>query len=318
MKNKVLDYLKERNDFVSGQDMSRDLGVSRTAVWKCVKQLQRSGYHIEAISRRGYRLAGQPDKLLPDLVQAQLKTKSFGKKIVYLESTDSTMNDAARLAMQGASEGTVVCAESQTQGRGRRGRNWVSVKNQGIYFSLILRPRIPLSQASALTLVFATAICRSIREATNLEATIKWPNDILIQKKKVAGILTELSAETDRIHYVVVGVGLNTEGKIPLSLPQATSLAQHVDQKISRVQLFQQILQQAEEYYELFQKQGFAPIAQQWREFSATLKQPVRLSEAQRTVEGIAVDIDEQGALLIREKNGNVVRQVSGDILHLR
>lgn len=318
MKSKILNYLKEKNDFVSGQDISRDLKVSRTAIWKCIKQLQADGYDIEAISRRGYRLIAQPDKLLPDLIRPNLKTKVFGKKIIYVESTDSTMNDAARLALEGACEGTIVCAEAQTQGRGRRGRNWVSAKGQGVYFSIILRPCIPLPEAATLTLVFAVALCKAVRVMTGLGAMIKWPNDILISKKKVAGILMELNAETDRIHYIIVGVGLNVGGKIFAGLPQATSLEQQLGQSISRVQIFQEILRQAEEHYVLFQKEGFAPIAKMWREYSATLHQPVRITEAHGIAEGVAVDIDEQGALLVQEKNGRIVRKISGDIAHLR
>lgn len=318
MKSKILNYLKEKNDFVSGQDISRDLQVSRTAVWKYVKQLQAIGYDIEAVSRKGYRLIAQPDKLFPDLIQDRLGTKVFGKKIIYLESTNSTMNDAARLAIEGAREGTIVCAETQTDGRGRRGRNWISAKGQGVYFSIVLRPHIPLSQAAALTLVFAVALSKAIRVTTGLEAVIKWPNDILISKKKVAGILMELSAETDHIHYIVVGIGLNVEGKAFFGLPQATSLEQQLGQGISRVQVFQEILRQAEEHYTLFQKKGFAPIAKIWREYSATLHQQVKITEARSTTEGIAIDIDDQGALLIQERSGRVVRKISGDVIHLR
>ncbi|MFA6378188.1 MAG: biotin--[acetyl-CoA-carboxylase] ligase [Candidatus Omnitrophota bacterium] len=317
MKNKILNYLKEKDDFVSGQGMSKALKMSRTAVWKYIKQLQEEGYLIQAISRRGYRLLREPDKILPDLIQGGLKTKIFGREIFYFKSVDSTMNEAAKLAAQGAQEGVVVCAETQTKGRGRLGRSWVSLKGKGIYFSVILRPRVSLSDASCLTLVFAVAVCQAIRLATGVDAKIKWPNDILVGQKKIAGILTELNAELDRIHFIILGVGINIGGQMSSLLAEATSLDREASRKVSRVSLLQEILRQMEKYYQLFHAQGFVPIADTWRSLSATLKAHVKVVELNKTTEGMAVDIDNQGALLIKEKSGVIVRKISGDIIHL-
>ncbi|MCX5681938.1 MAG: biotin--[acetyl-CoA-carboxylase] ligase [Candidatus Omnitrophica bacterium] len=318
MRNKILNYLKASQDFVSGEEISRALAVSRTAVWKYIKQLQGEGFSIEAVSHRGYRLCKEPDKLFPESVQANLKTKVFGKEIIYFESIDSTMDLASKFASEGAQEGTIICAEQQIKGRGRLGRNWVSPKGKGIYFSVILRPRISLSFASQLTLVFAVALCQAIRVSTGMKAVIKWPNDILVNRKKAVGILTELNAEMDRINFVILGVGVNVSGKLPPSLSQATCLEKETDQKISRVELFKEILRQMEKYYELFHQKGFAPIADTWRSLSATLNTKVKVLELNKITQGTAVDIDAQGALLIRERSGAIVKKISGDIVHLR
>lgn len=318
MKTKILNHLKASNGFVSGEDISRALKVSRTAIWKYIKQLRSEGFTIEAISRRGYRLVSEPDKLFPERVQEGLGTKIFGKKIIYLDSVDSTMNAASKMALEGAGEGTVICAEEQTNGRGRLGRAWVSPKGQGIYFSVILRPRMALSEASALTLVFAVAVCQAIRAATGLKVFIKWPNDILFQQKKVAGILTELNAETDRINFIILGVGINVHGVLPASLKEAACLERPAAATISRVQVLQEILRQMEKIYDLFQRKGFFPIADTWRALSATLNAKVKVVELDKITQGTAIDIDSQGALLIKERSGNIVKKISGDIVHLR
>jgi len=318
MKTNVLKYLKKSDGFISGEEMSQALKVSRCAVWKQIKQLREAGYAIEAISRRGYRLSSQPDKLFPEVVQTGLKTKIFGKKIFYFTSVESTMDLAAKLAAEGSREGEIVCAETQTKGRGRLGREWISSKDRGIYFSVILRPKVALSDASQLTLVFAVAICQAIRLSTGLDAMIKWPNDILIGEKKVAGILTELNAEMDRINFIVLGIGINVGGKLPSFLKEATCLEARADKKISRVELLQEVLRQSEKYYLSFQRQGFAPLADEWRKLSSTLKTNVKIIEVNKTTEGKAIDIDAQGALLIQKKDGSVVRKISGDVVHLR
>lgn len=318
MKDKILTFLKEKDNFVSGQAISKALKVSRTAVWKHVKQLQKDGYAVEAVSRKGYKLSGTPDKMLPGLVRQGLGTKVFGRDIVYFESIDSTMDRAAILASQGAKEGVVVCAETQVKGRGRLGRPWISPKGKGIYFSVILRPRVSLGEASCLTLVFAVAVCQAIRLATGVQTKIKWPNDILSGQKKIVGILTELNAELDRIHFIVLGVGVNVSGPISSALAEATSLDKETPQKISRVLLFQEILRQMEKYYQIFHDKGFAPIAGTWRELSATLGAQVKVTEPNKVTEGLAVDIDNQGALLIKEKDGQLVRKISGDVVHVR
>lgn len=318
MKTKILNHLKASNGFVSGEDISCALKVSRTAIWKYIKQLRSEGFAIDAISRRGYRLVSEPDKLFPERVQESLGTKTFGNKIIYFDSVDSTMDLASKMAAEGAGEGTVICAEEQTKGRGRLGRVWVSPKGQGIYFSVILRPRMALSETATLTLVFAVAVCQAIRMATGLKVFIKWPNDILFQQKKVAGILTELNAETDRINFIILGVGINVHGVLPDSLKEAACLERPSSTTISRVQLLQEILRQMEKTYALFQRKGFAPIANIWRNLSATLGASVKVVELNKITQGTAIDIDAQGALLIKERNGNIVKKISGDIVHLR
>ena len=310
--------MKKENGYVSGEGISQALGLSRNAIWKHVEQLREEGYVIEAVSRKGYRLVSAPDKLLPAEIKRGLRTHLFGKKIVHYQSVSSTMDEASRLGLQGEREGLVVCAETQIRGRGRLGRSWVSPLGQGVYFSLLLRPRVSLAQVSCLTLVSAVAVCRAIRSVAGVDAKIKWPNDILLGQKKVAGILTELNAELDRIHFVVLGVGINVALVKTPGLSYAASLDKESGQKVSRVLLLQETLREMETYYQLFHAQGFPPVARAWRELSATLGRQVKVAEVKKTIEGLAVDIDDQGALLVKEKNGSVVRKISGDVIHLR
>jgi BirA family biotin operon repressor/biotin-[acetyl-CoA-carboxylase] ligase len=317
MNEKIISLLKKEKDYVSGEDISQILGLSRSAIWKHVEQLRGKGYCIEAVSRRGYRLISAPDRLLPGEIKNGLRTNVFGKEIIYYETVTSTMDEASRLGLEGKSEGTIVCAETQTKGRGRLGRLWISPKGKGIYFSVILRPRVLLSEASCLTLVFAVAVCQAIRIVTGVEAKIKWPNDILVGQKKVAGILTELNAELDRIHFIILGVGINISGEMSSLLTDATYLDKEATPKVSRVLLLQEILRQMEKYYQLFCAQGFAPIAKAWRSLSATLDRSVKVLELNKTTEGVAVDIDDQGALLIKKKSGVIIRKISGDVIHL-
>ncbi len=317
MQERIIHLLRKSSGYVSGEEISRDLNISRAGIWKHIEDFRRQGYEIDAISRRGYRIRTSPDKLLPWEVKCNLGTKIIGREIVYRDIMTSTMDEAVALGLVGAVAGTVVCAESQSKGRGRLGRTWVSVPGKGIYASVILRPKTSLSEVAQLTLVSAVAICEAIRTVSGLDARIKWPNDILIDGKKVVGILTELNAEMDQVRFVVVGFGVNVN-MLASQLPQlATSLKIESGQDFSRVGVFQEILRSFEKWSNIFEYQGFAVIRQHWKELSWTLGQYVKFIEPSGEVVGMAFDLDVDGSLLLRTEAGEVIKKHSGDALHL-
>jgi len=319
MKAKVLSLLREQYpEYISGEEISQRLGVSRTAVWKHIHKLRESGYQIESHTRIGYRLVHVPDRLYEHELIGLLKTKLIGRKIVYRETVCSTNELAKELAQEGAAEGTVVIAEEQTGGKGRMGRSWYSPSGQGLWFSVILRPQISTAGVSKITLVSAVAVAKSIREVTGLQAGIKWPNDILIDNRKVSGILTEMNAEIDRVNYLILGIGVNVNTRPELMPPElagtATSLAEQKGARISRIELLASILNNLDAAYREFIKGNFAPILSLWKEMSVTLNRWVRISSINDTDEGIAFDVDDEGALLLMKKDGSMKRILSGDV----
>ena len=315
MREEILRFLKKSSDVVSGEELSLSLGVSRTAVWKCIEELRADGYDIQAVSRHGYRLVACPDLLIPAEVQFGLNTKVFGSACIHFDSIASTMNEAFRLAMEGASEGTVIVAETQTKGRGRLGRTWSSPKSKGIYCSVILRPSGAPADVAPLTLLTAVALSEAVERMTSVRPLIKWPNDLLVHEKKLSGILTEMRAETDRIEFVVVGIGLNVNSASRQLVPEAVSLRQVLGHSVSRVALFQEILRSLEVRYRDMQKNGFRPALAAWKERSATLGRKVCFQEKGDMVEGLAVDLDADGGLLVKLASGKIIKKVSGDIV---
>ncbi len=316
----LLCILRKRADYVSGEEISNHLGISRAAIWKHIQELRNMGYDITAVPHLGYRLLSAPDRLFPWEVKYLLKNKIIAKKIYYYESLSSTMDRAMELVLDGAADGTLVIAEGQTKGRGRMCRSWVSPKYKGIYFSLIIRPEILPQQAPVLTLISAVSICEAIKQQLGVEAQIKWPNDILLNNKKIAGILTELSAEMDLVYAVIVGVGINVNNhKKTLPYP-GSSLKEITGYEVSRLSLLQNILSCLEQRYLEFQKQGIEGILDEWRHLSTTLGRRVRLATDSERIGliGKAVDIDRDGSLLIRQDSGLIERVVSGDIIHCK
>jgi BirA family biotin operon repressor/biotin-[acetyl-CoA-carboxylase] ligase len=318
MQKEIINFLKQSEGYLSGEDISRALKISRAAIWKYIHQLRGDGYDILAVPHLGYKLNSCPDKLLPHEVQFNLGTKYMGKNIVYEETVGSTMDAAFRLGMEGEPEGTVVCAESQTKGKGRLGRHWSSPKYKGLYASIILRPQLSPAQVSQLTLLSAVAVCDGVRSATQLPVAIKWPNDLLLHNKKVAGILTEMSAEMDRVRFIVVGIGLNVNTPASQLPSGASSLKQEAHKGFDRVRLFQEILRSMERWYERFQKHGFNDAIQQWKAYSSTIGQRVRVCDQQGDIEGDAVDVDENGSLIIRSDAGIILKRMTGDVVQLR
>jgi len=317
MKNKIIQFLRDSQGHISGEEISRQLKMSRAGVWKHIQELRKEGYVITAAKPYGYQLESVPDKLIPGEIQDGLETGWIGKKIYYYDSLPSTMETAFRLGLDGALEGTVVCAEGQTKGKGRLGRYWASPKGKGIYMSVILRPTLSLTDTAKLTLLSAVALCEAIRIVTGVLAEIKWPNDILIKGKKVAGILTELNAETDQVRFIVVGMGVNVNTSLRALPGKATSLKMEIGKKISRVALIQEIFRCLEKWEASLKTRGFSPMIDQWKAFSCTLGRRVRVGNLNGDVEGEAVDLDEYGGLVVKSAEGRLIKRMSGDVLLL-
>ncbi len=313
----VLSFLAEAGDeYVSGEAISDKLGLSRAAVWKHVEALRAHGYRIDALPARGYRLVEIPDRLTALELRPLLNTHDVGQVIHAYEELGSTNDRAKELADEGAEHGEVVVAETQTAGRGRRGRPWVSPPHRNLYFSVVLRPDLPPSRAPELTLVASVAVCDALRLA-GVDAGIKWPNDVLASGKKIAGILTELAAEPDRVHWVVIGVGVNVNARpedFPAALRgEATSVLIERGQPAPRALFAAACLTALEEWVDRHDEQGFGAVRDAWRERNVTLGRQVSVRAGDRDVEGVAEDLDERGALLVRTRAG-LERITSGDV----
>lgn len=317
----ILSFLVEGGDeFVSGAALSDKLGLSRTAVWKHVEQLRRLGYQIEAQPARGYRLVAVPDRLTALELLPLLGTRELGRTIHHFESTDSTNRVAFELAQDGAFHGEVVIAEGQTAGKGRRGRSWASPVGKSLYCSIILRPDIPPARAPELTLVAAVAVAQTIQEAGG-EAGIKWPNDVTIGGRKVAGILTELSADVERVQFVIVGVGVNLnaarEDFPPEVAEVATSLEQERGTPVPRALFTAALFTRLEQWLDTWTEEGFGPVRLAWKKLSTILGQEVLVRSEQKELRGVAEDLDETGALILRV-GGSTERVLAGDVEQVR
>lgn len=319
LRSRILELLRKAGEaYMSGEEIAGKLGVSRTAVWKHVKELREAGYKIKSRSRSGYTLEETPDCLLPGEIKNGLRTRFVGKDIVFFEEVDSTNRVAKQLAQKGAAAGAVVVAEAQGKGRGRLERPYFSPAGKGIWFSVILRPHILPQEAPKCTLLAAVAVAMAMKRF-GLKAEIKWPNDILHEGKKLTGILTEMSAELDRVNYIVIGTGVNVnmeEKDFPEELRgKATSLAIMKGEKLPRVAFFQAVLEALDELCTVLEEDGFAPIVARWREYAVTLGQDVHVIGAtgRGSFDGRAVDIDEEGALLVETADG-VRRVLAGDV----
>lgn len=318
MKTKVLKMIRESKDYVSGQMLCETLGVSRTAVWKAIQKLKDMGYKIEGVSNKGYRLIESPDFLFGEEIESRMHTKWAGKPVKCFECVNSTNTQAKMIAEQnGKVHGTLVVAEEQESGKGRRGRVWKSQKGTGIWMSLIVQPKISPQNASMLTLVAAMAVASGIQKETGLEVKIKWPNDIVVSGKKVCGILTEMSSEQDYIHYVIVGIGINVYTKeFPEEIQKvATSIQLENGTIDSRSQLIATIIEQFEKYYEAFlEKEDISLFLEEYHYFLANYKKRVQIIERNKSYEGIALGVDEKGELLVQLEDGNIKKVVSGEV----
>jgi BirA family biotin operon repressor/biotin-[acetyl-CoA-carboxylase] ligase len=319
LRKELLDAFTNAGDsFLSGQYIADLIGCSRTAVWKHIEELRREGFELEAVRRKGYRIIRTPEKLTADEIRLGLKTKFIGKNIFYEESVESTQKIAHQLAYENVPEGTVVIAEEQISGRGRMDRKWHSPKYTGIWMSLILRPQIPLTKAPQLTLLTAVAVVQAIEEMTGLIPEIKWPNDILINGKKVTGILTELHAEADRIHSTIIGIGMNVNQKqedFPNELQTiATSLFIEKGEVITRANLIKHIFANIEKLYFLYLDEGFFPIKLLWESYAISIGKQIRARTLTTTIEGKALGITDEGVLQVEDQHGKIHSIYSADI----
>ena len=317
----VLSFLAEAGDeFVSGEAISDKLGLSRAAVWKHVNALRAQGYRIDAVPARGYRLVEIPDRLGPLELGPLLATRELGHEIHAHDELPSTSDAAKALAEEGAAHGEVVIAERQTAGRGRRGRAWESPPGKNLYLSIVLRPELPPQRAAEITLVASVALCEVVREA-GVEAGIKWPNDLVAGGRKLAGILTEMAAEPDRVQWVVLGVGVNLN-TVPEDVPDdlreiATSVAIARGGPVPRALFTAALLARLELWLDRHAAEGFEPVRERWRALSATLGRQVRVVTGEGDVVGTAEDLDAGGALLVRGPQG-LTRILAGDVHLLR
>lgn len=317
VKKKILELLKESEDFISGESISKEFGVTRAAIWKSINSLKEEGYEIESISRKGYRLLSSPDILSYEEIKGYLKTGFIGNKIYYYDSIDST-NKAAKDIAYNEEEGVVIVSEEQLEGRGRLGRAWESPKKKGIYFSIILKPQVAPTKVAKLTLIGAAAVNLALDEM-GIDSQIKWPNDIVINGKKVCGILTEMSSELNMINYVVIGIGINVnleESDIPEDIRhKATSLRIESKNGVDRKKLLATALNKFEELYILFKDDGeITQAIEICRKNSAVIGKEILVVSGTTKRLGKAIDINEAGELIVEFDDGKIESVFSGEI----
>ncbi len=326
IKEEILRILKENSEsYVSGQQLSERLGVSRTAIWKHINGLKEEGYGLESVTNRGYRLVEIPDIVSECEIGSGLETEFMAQHVEVYETLDSTNIRAKQLAEQGAPEGTLIVAQQQTQGKGRRGRGWTCEKGLDIYMSVILRPALAPMDTPMLTLVAAMAVVEAIRQQSGVPAAIKWPNDIVVDGKKICGILTEMSSETDYVHYAVVGIGINTNRQsFPPEIAQvAASLAQIRGECIRRSPLIAAVMNAFERRYTQFvESRSLASMREEYIALLVNLNQHVAVyrtvpgslqEKAEPEFTGIARGIDERGGLLVETEEG-MQTVISGEV----
>lgn len=315
----VLRLLRRHLDrYLSGEELSAALGVTRSAVWKQIRALRGAGYRIEAVPSRGYRLQAAPDRLLAAEIGAGLATRLVGREIVACEQIDSTNLRAWQLGEAGAGAGTVVVADAQSAGKGRLGRSWASPPGVNLYLSLLLRPLLEPRDAPQLTFLSSVAVAAAIERCCGLTPNVKWPNDVLLRGRKVAGLLNEMSAETESIHFVVLGIGVNlnmSADQFPPDLRYpATSLAIELGRPVARAGFCRILLEELDRFYSLYECRGFAAIREAWLGYFHLHGRRVTVENLQRCQEGTVAGLDRDGALLLQLDDGTVERIVAGDL----
>ena len=309
---------KRPDDYTSGAELAERLGVSRTTVWNHVEALRKEGYVIEACTRRGYRLVSAPDRMLPDEIRRRLRTQWLGRRLWCYRETDSTNDVALARAAEGAPEGAVVLAEAQRRGRGRFHRKWLSPPAANILASVILRPDCHPSLVSQLVIAAAVAVAETLRSLHDLDAHIKWPNDVCVGTRKVAGILAELSAEAEQIKHAVIGIGLNVN-MAPAEIPKAirataTSVRIELGHEVSRLDTLGELLVHFERWYDQWRRDGFAPVKARWAALSSSLGRRVEIVSGTAKITGLVADLDDDGGLMLRLDSGLVRKVASGDM----
>lgn len=322
-KSDILTLLRNSEDYVSGQQLCDRFGVTRTAVWKVINQLKEEGYQIESVSGKGYRLVESPvDVLSASEISSRLTTLWAGRRLYYLDTTGSTNNDAKRLGEEGDPHGTTVVADIQTAGKGRRGRSWQSLSGTSLSFSILLRPDFAPDKASMITLVMALSVAEAVEETAQTAAGIKWPNDIVMNKKKICGMLTEMTMtpEMDEIQYVVVGAGINVNNASPEEFqeevrPNATSLRIETGQQSSRAKLLNSVLMRFEENYGIFlQTLDLSGLKENYQKHLINMGAQVRVLDPAGEYTGAAEGIDNRGELIVVKENGERVPVYAGEV----
>lgn len=319
-RSEIINAFKAANGkAISGEELGKELGISRTMVCKYIKGLKDDGYEISSAPKKGYVLKSVPKLLYPEEILSGLKTTLFGKNIHYYDEAGSS-NDIAKKLAPTAEEGTIVVVEQQTGGRGRLGRQWASPKG-GIWFSTILKPRIALSAASRLTLTFGLSVAKTLRQY-GFDAKIKWPNDVLVNGKKVSGILTEVDAEIDTVEFVVIGIGINANMSlkdIPEDLREnSTTLRDEGGKSIDRVEFLQKLLFEMEQEYIRFSTRPFSEIMEEIITLSDTIGREVTVSMPNRIAEGTVVGISKTGALLLKRNDGEIEEIIAGRCMYTK
>lgn len=309
MRERIIEMLTKSDDYISGESMSRELGISRAAIWKHIKKLKDEGYDILSVTNKGYRLNALPDNIDTEKIKGLLKTEFIARNIIYVNTTDSTNNEAKR--NPGLPDGSLVIADVQTAGKGRLGRNWSSPRGTGVWMTLMLKPDIDFFSVSQITLIAGIAVCRAVGG----EAMIKWPNDIVIGSRKTCGILTEMSAETDRVNYVLCGIGINVNvQEFPDELSEkATSLFIETGQKQDREYIAAKTMNEFEELYKIFLRHGFRPIKDEYKSKCVTINRKVQVIYNHKTVTGTAIDVDDTGGLIVQTDDGTIT-VTSGEV----
>jgi BirA family biotin operon repressor/biotin-[acetyl-CoA-carboxylase] ligase len=305
MKSRILNILKTETGVVSGEMLSELLGISRVSVWKHIKKLQEVGYNIES-TPKGYLFISAPDVLYP---------WEFGEKepnIHYFDEVDSTMDIARELARKQCPHFTVVIAGRQKKGRGRMKRSWLSSKG-GLFFTIVIRPKIPPVLSSRVNLAASVILAQTLHDLFNINARVKWPNDVLVDGKKISGILSEMDAEIDRVNFISIGIGLNVNNDPTPYEPMATSLKQILGKEIPRIEVLKAFL---DHFEHTVNDTEFGSVVAEWKKYTETLNRHVKIVTSNEVVEGLAVDVDENGALILKLADGSLKKIIYGDCFH--
>lgn len=317
MKSKILGALRSAEDYVSGQELCENFGVTRTAIWKAMNQLKEEGYEIEAVSNKGYRLKGCPDSVKEEELLSRLNTKWAGQQIAYIKEVDSTNNYARRLAENGAVHGTLAVTDRQYGGKGRRGKSWSMPDKSSVAMTLILRPQMNPGKASMLTLVMGLAVARGVNRIVGRQAKIKWPNDVVLNGRKICGILTEMSAEMEAVNYIVIGAGINVNmDEMPEEIAHvATSLSMECGREIHRAQVIQYCMEEFERCYDKFMEtQDLSLLLEEYNDVLVNKGNMVKVLEPGNEYTGMSDGINSQGELLVTKENGDQVRVFAGEV----
>ncbi|MGL4791951.1 MAG: biotin--[acetyl-CoA-carboxylase] ligase [Anaerotignaceae bacterium] len=315
MKNKLLDLLKSTNDYLSGEEIGEALGVSRASVWKYINALRKEGYEIEAVTNRGYKINNTFQVLNEREISKSLNTWEFGKELYVIETVDSTNNKVRELAQNGAKEGCTVIAETQTGGKGRLGRPWKSPPGNGVWISVLLKPEIAPQNVSSITLLAGLSVCKVLRALFGVNAEIKWPNDVLLNGKKLCGILTEMNAQMESVDFVIVGIGINVNNaSFPKDIEDvATSIYQNIGKEVNRIPIICELLKELEKNYAIYKQKGFSGIRAEYSNLCVTLNKEVKVIAKDGFI-GKAVEITDEGELVVEKSDKTRVTVFSGEV----